>query len=50
MEELILAAPGSDFGAPGHFRLSFAVPEETIRGAMAGFKRALENVGTRLDL
>ena len=45
MEELILVAPGSDFGTPGFFRLSFAVPGETIRGAMAGFGRALEKAG-----
>jgi len=44
MEELILVAPGSDFGTPGYFRLSFAVPEETIKGSVAGFKRAFEKV------
>jgi aspartate aminotransferase len=41
-EELILAAPGVGFGGPGYFRLSYAVPDSTISGSMAGFKRALE--------
>jgi aspartate aminotransferase len=43
-EELILAAPGSSFGGPGYFRLSYAVPESTITGSFAGFKRAREKV------
>jgi len=41
--ELILAVPGTGFGAPGYFRLSYAVPDATITGSAAGFKRALEN-------
>ncbi len=41
-EELILAVPGSGFGGPGHFRLAFCVADETITGAMPGFKRAME--------
>ena len=40
--ELILAVPGTGFGAPGYFRLSYAVPDATITGSAAGFKRALE--------
>ena len=43
-DELILAAPGVAFGAPGYFRLSYAVPDATIAGAFEGFKRALEKV------
>ena len=43
-EHLILAAPGRGFGGPGHFRLSYAVPDATIAGSMAGFKRAIETV------
>ena len=42
-DELILAVPGVGFGAPGYFRLSYAVPDATIKGAFAGFKRAIEN-------
>jgi aspartate aminotransferase len=43
-EELILAVPGVGFGAPGYFRLSYAVPDATISGSFEGFKRALEKV------
>ena len=43
-EELILAVPGVGFGAPGYFRLSYAVPEAVISGSFKGFKRALESV------
>jgi len=42
--ELILAVPGTGFGAPGYFRLSYAVPESTITGSSKGFKRALEKL------
>ncbi len=41
-EENILAVPGSGFGGPGHIRLSYAVPEQSISGSFAGFKRAME--------
>jgi aspartate aminotransferase len=43
-EELILAVPGVGFGGPGYFRLSYAVPDSTISGSMAAFKRAIEKV------
>ena len=43
-DELILAVPGIGFGAPGYFRLSYAVPENTIAGSLKGFKRALEKL------
>ena len=43
-DELILAVPGVGFGAPGYFRLSYAVPDATITGSFKGFKRALEKV------
>lgn len=41
-EELILTVPGSGFGAPGYFRIAFCVDDDTIRGALPGFKRVLE--------
>jgi len=41
-KELILAVPGSGFGGPGHFRLSFCVDDDTIVKAMPGFKRAMD--------
>jgi hypothetical protein len=43
-DELILAVPGVGFGAPGYFRLSYAVPDATIAGSFGGFKRARERV------
>ena len=43
-DELILAVPGVGFGAPGYFRLSYAVPDATIAGSLEGFKRAIQNV------
>jgi len=43
-DELILAVPGAAFGAPGYFRLSYAVPDATIEGSFGGFRRARERV------
>ena len=40
-EELILVVPGSGFGGPGHFRISYCVDDKTITGAMPGFERAI---------
>lgn len=40
----ILAVPGTSFGGPGYFRLSFAVPEDTITGSIDGFRNALDSV------
>ena len=42
-DELILAVPGSGFGGPGHFRLAFCVADETIKNALPGFKKVMEN-------
>jgi len=44
-EELILAVPGSGFGQPGYFRLSFCVDDETIENAIPGFKRVMDKAG-----
>lgn len=40
--ELVLVSPGRAFGTPGFFRISYAVPEETIRRSAAGFAAALD--------
>jgi len=40
-KERILVVPGSGFGGPGHFRISYCVPEKTITDAMPGFKKVL---------
>lgn len=41
-EHNILAVPGTGFGGPGFFRLSYAVPEKTITGSLEGFKKAFD--------
>ncbi len=41
-EHKILAVPGTGFGGPGFFRLSYAVPDKTIKGSFEGFKKAME--------
>jgi aspartate aminotransferase len=41
LEERILAVPGSGFGAPGYFRLSYAVPRKFIQASLEGFARTL---------
>jgi len=40
-ERLILVVPGSGFGGSGYFRIAFCVDDETIKGAMPGFKQVL---------
>ncbi len=36
-EEKILVVPGSGFGCPGHFRISYCVEDSVIKGAKKGF-------------
>ena len=43
-EQNILAVPGTGFGGPGFFRLSYAVPDKTITGSFKGFKKAFDSV------
>jgi len=43
-EERILVVPGSGFGGPGHFRIAYCVPAETIENSLDGFERALKRV------
>jgi aspartate aminotransferase len=40
-EQRILAVPGSGFGRPGHFRLSYCVDRGTIERSLPGFKAAM---------
>ena len=42
-EERILCVPGVGFGRPGHFRISYAVSEEVVEGALPGFERAIRS-------
>jgi aspartate aminotransferase len=44
MEELILVVPGSGFKRGGHFRISYAVPDQAITGSLEGFQRAMDKV------
>jgi len=39
-EQRVLAVPGTGFGYPGYFRLTFCVDEKVIRAAGEGFKKA----------
>ena len=41
-QERILTVPGSGFGTPGYFRVSYCVADETITRAMEGFKKTAE--------
>ncbi|MGE3166764.1 MAG: pyridoxal phosphate-dependent aminotransferase [Planctomycetota bacterium] len=43
MAERILVVPGSGFGRPGHVRISYAVPRETIQRSLPAWTRALAN-------
>jgi aspartate aminotransferase len=43
----VLVVPGRGFGAPGYFRISYCVKDETLKGAMEGFKVAAEKYGLR---
>ncbi len=40
-EERILTVPGVGFGSPGHIRIAFCVPDQTIVKASEGFQRAV---------
>lgn len=44
LEQNVLAVPGSGFGAPGFFRLSYAVETDFIVRSAPGFKAAVEKV------
>jgi aspartate aminotransferase len=41
-EERILVVPGSGFGGPGHFRISYCVDDDTIVRAMPGFRKVMD--------
>ncbi len=36
----VLAVPGSGFGTPGYFRLSYCVTDQTLAGSLAGLEKA----------
>ena len=39
----LLLVPGTGFGAPGHFRLSYCVPTETIQRSLPAFRALAES-------
>ena len=41
LQRNILAVPGTGFGYPGYFRLSFSVEEDVIRRSASAFKEAV---------
>jgi len=41
-EERILMAPGTAFYGPGWVRISYCVPDETVRNALPGFRRLFD--------
>ncbi len=43
-KQRVIAVPGSGFGRPGYFRLSFAVPEEAVGKSLPSFKQAINKV------
>jgi len=46
LEERLLVVPGSGFGTPGHFRLSYAVTDRDVDLALGALKRVAERLGT----
>lgn len=44
-DERVLTVPGSGFGAPGYFRISYCVEDETIAGSLDGFRKVAEAYG-----
>jgi len=38
----VLTVPGSGFGSPGHFRISYCVDDRTLEGSLAGFRKVAQ--------
>ncbi len=43
-KERVLAVPGSGFGTPGFFRLTFCVDQKVIENAAEGFRKAIQGM------
>ncbi|KMP10591.1 aspartate aminotransferase [Candidatus Nitromaritima sp. SCGC AAA799-C22] len=39
-DKRVLVVPGSGFGAPGYFRISYCVPDRVLEGSIPGFEEA----------
>ena len=44
-ENRVLVVPGTGFGGPGHFRISYCVSDATLEGSLPGFRAAFEGAG-----
>ena len=44
-EERILVVPGSGFGGPGYFRISYCVDDRVLEGAADGFAKVAAEFG-----
>lgn len=47
LRQRVLAVPGSGFGFPGHFRLTFCVDRSVIERSAEGFRRAVDEARAR---
>lgn len=45
-KENILTVPGTGFGGPGHFRISYCVSDKVIENSMPGFERTIRKYKT----
>jgi aspartate aminotransferase len=41
LEERVIVTPGTGFGAPGYFRVSYSVEERVLEGALKGFSKVM---------
>jgi len=41
-QSLVLTVPGSGFGTPGYFRISYCVDDRTLEGSLAGFRKVAQ--------
>lgn len=41
-EHNVLVVPGTGFGLPGYFRISYCVDDRTLEGSLSGFRKAFE--------
>ncbi len=42
---LVLVVPGTGFGSPGHFRISYCVDDRTLENSLEGFRKAAVKYG-----
>jgi aspartate aminotransferase len=45
----VLVVPGSGFGTPGFFRISYSVDDRVLEGALKGFTQAAQRLGMKQD-